>query len=89
MLAEMTPEEFEERWAHWLVEPWGKEMEVASAVGAMILNAIRMAVSTEKVPEDELYPLDFFLPKQASEGAQRQEFDSGNFTSVMRRVAGV
>lgn len=82
----MTPDEFDERWAHWYVEPWGKEMEIASAVGAEILNAIRQATATEKVPEDELIKPDHFLPKLRSDSPKSE---GGGFSSVMRARIGV
>jgi hypothetical protein len=88
MLSRMTPEEFDERWAHWFVEPWGKEMEVASAVGAMILNAIYQASSSEKIDDDKLLKPDHFMPKRDSE-EQKSAVDCGDFMKVMRARIGV
>ena len=88
MLADMTPEEFDERWAHWFLEPWGKEMDIASAVGAMILNAIHQAASSEKIPDDKLLKTDHFMPKREEEHKQ-VELDCGVFMKVMRARIGV
>lgn len=89
MLARMEPAEFDERWAHWLVEPWGQEMQVASAVGAMILNSIRQATATEKISEDELHPLDVFLPRKSDDGAQLNQSTLDASLRMMRSQAGV
>jgi hypothetical protein len=88
MLDNMTPAEFKERADHYLLEPWGDEVSIASAIGATIVNEIRQALAGEKVSEDKLLPLDAFLPKQANEGAQRAGSMEASL-NVMRRQAGV
>lgn len=40
MLDAMTPEEFTERWAHYLVEPWGDEWHMTGTIAAAIENAV-------------------------------------------------
>lgn len=88
MLADMSPSEFEERFAHYRLDPWGDEVPMASAVGASIINEIRQALSGEPLNEGQLMPLDFFLPRKADEGAQRTN-TNGSFSSVMRKRIGV
>jgi hypothetical protein len=87
MLADMTPEEFDERWAHWRVDPWGQEMEIGSAVGAMIINTIRQALASERIPEDQMLRADFFLPKTVDD-EPLSDFVSG-FLQTMRARIGV
>lgn len=61
MLAEMTREEFDERYAQYRLHPWGHESEVLSAAVSLLINTVRGIVG--EVPESELLKPDHFLPK--------------------------
>lgn len=63
MLASMPPGKFNERLAHYFIEPWGDDAKVASAVGAQIINEIRVAVTSSQSQVEYLEP-DHFLPKR-------------------------
>jgi hypothetical protein len=88
MLARMTPDEFDERWTAYQVEPWGDELQVASAIGAAIINQIIFATATEKVPAEDLLKNDHFLPKFDDEPERPTDGTSG-FLKVMRQRIGV
>lgn len=88
MLAQMTPDEFDERWAAYRVDPWGDELRVASAIGAAIINKITLATATETVPDDQFLKNDHFVPSFDGEPEQHTGSVS-SFSSVMRKRIGV
>lgn len=44
MLDEMTPEEFDERMAHDIVEPWGEQWSQTGTIAAAVVNSITEAI---------------------------------------------
>lgn len=65
MLDRLTPAEFEERWNHYQLEPWGDEWLIGSTIAASIFNAIRwyaMAKNGQKIPDGAMVQPADFIP---------------------------
>lgn len=56
MLERMGPEQFEERMAHHMLEPWGDDWRRAGVVAAMIWNAALLQMGLFKDPPGALSP---------------------------------
>lgn len=66
MLNEMTPEQFVERWAHYLVDPWGDDWASAATIAASVENAVtRYAYSKagRRPPDRAFVTPDTFIPR--------------------------
>jgi hypothetical protein len=65
MLADMSPEEFEERWAHYRVEPWGDWSLWFARMCAILHNGFvnLMAAATLSVPDESMYRTEaYYMP---------------------------
>lgn len=72
MLDELTPEEFDEWYAYYLVAPWGDEWAQAGTVAAEVFNSVRLALGSD----ERRYPRQYaprFLTKKQRERRERQE----------------
>ncbi len=88
MLDGMTPAEFEERYADYLIEPWDSNLQTLSAGFAAVINEVRRQMAGEQWRDSMAVPLDAFIPTTVKEQDQPQH-KTDTFLETMRRVAGV
>ncbi len=81
MLGEMTPEEFDERYAHYHAKPWGDDWEQASYICAAIHNAIVTVHGGE--PRRPDYFIKDFFPEDNAE-----VLDSDQEEDLLKRMGG-
>jgi hypothetical protein len=70
----MTPEQFGERYAHYLVEPWGDEWQHTSAIVATIHNAATRNIyskSRQRIPSKVWCEADQFVPKYVDDDERK------------------
>jgi hypothetical protein len=66
MLDQMSPEQFDERIAHEIVEPWGEPWKVGGTIAATIVNAIAQYIAVragQNLPPTALADPDDFVPR--------------------------
>jgi len=76
MLEDMTPEEFDERWAHYRVEPWGDWFRWFAILFAMVHNGIVniIAALTGTPANDDLFKTEAdFMPHQGEKPAKAKK----------------
>ena len=70
MLAELTPEQFNERWAAYKLDGWGEEWRQAYTIIAGICNKIHLAMGGN---ETGLVAADDFLPPLLRDGKRKKK----------------
>lgn len=63
MLREMTPQELAEWMAYYRIEPFGKQWQASSAIGAGVCNEIRLVAAGLSKSKPDLLEEDAFLPR--------------------------
>lgn len=67
MLAEMTPGEFDERWEHYKLDPWGDDWEMAGTIAATVTNAMAnyiYAKAGKHLPASMIAKPEHFIPRE-------------------------
>ena len=82
MLAEMTREQFDERWAAYQLDGWGEEWRQAYTIIAGICNKIHKALGGD---EAGFVSADDFMPKLLREGKRKRKTVS--FDEMARRYS--
>lgn len=83
MLAAMTPAEFAERYAEYLIDPGADSWEMVAALCATMHN---IAVAQSGGKESAMISADDLMPKIA--GEQREVVSAESFEQYARRVWG-
>lgn len=79
MLDEITPEEFDEWWAYYTLEPWGDEWRQACLVAAEAANAGKIALSPHlkrPLSRTDLVQPEDYLTTRKSGGISPEAFES-------------
>jgi len=66
MLAAMTAEEFEERWAHYWIQPWGDDWQIGSTIAASVQNAITRYIAAragKPLEKHQMISDEAFIPR--------------------------
>jgi hypothetical protein len=66
MLNQMTPDEFDERFAHDIVEPWGEPWKAAGTIAASVVNSIARYMAMRagtRLPDEAIAMPDDFIPR--------------------------
>lgn len=66
MLDKMSTDEFEERFAHYLLSPWDRPFEAAAITSAMVHNVMNnymWAKAGKPVPKSSILEPDALIPK--------------------------
>lgn len=88
MLYTMTPDQFRERYAHYLVEPWGDEWRQTGSIVAEIANQVTryMYAKAGRKPEGML-TADEVIPKlRFSQNAKHALSDDETFEELCKLI---
>ena len=64
MLGELTPEQVDEWWAAFRLEPWDVERELVADLKATLFNIVKLvfcAISGDELTESEIFTPEHFL----------------------------
>ena len=73
MLHEMTPEQFRERYAHYMIEQWGDDWTQAGTIAATVQNAAATIIKIKTGAEVEFADPADFKPQYTNEPEKPRE----------------
>lgn len=92
MLAQMTPDQLDERIAHDIVEPWGEPWKIGGTIAAAVINSVAQYIAVragQHLPPGSIATPDDFIPRPVwfeRDSSRRVLSDEESERQMMRLV---